>query len=77
MKLNSKNQLILAVVIFIGFYLIAMITKQRAFRGLGMILSGLLYAINPVVSEADAETPGLKKYVRIAGIILMLAGIFT
>ena len=77
MKLNSKNQLILAVVIFIVFYLVAMITHQRAFRGIGMILCGLLYTIHPVVSEKDAETPGLKKYVRIAGIFLMFAGIFT
>lgn len=77
MKLNSKNQMIITVVIFIAFYIIAMVTGQRAFRGIGMILCGLLYAIHPVVSEKDADTPGLKKYVRIAGIVLILAGIFT
>lgn len=77
MKLNHKVQMILAVVIFFAFYIVAMILDERAFRGIGMILCGLLYAIHPVVSEKDADTPGLKKYVRIAGVILILAGIFT
>lgn len=77
MKLNHKVQMILAVVIFIAFYIVAMISGERAFRGIGLILCGLLYTIHPVVSEQDAETPGLKKYVRIAGVVLILAGIFT
>ena len=77
MKLDNKTQIILAVIIFIGFYIVAMITGERAFRGIGMSLCGLLYAIHPAVSEKDAEVPGLKKYVRIAGIILIFAGIFT
>jgi len=77
MKLNHKTQMVIAIILFVAFYIIAMITKERAFRGIGMFLSGLLYAIHPVVAEKDADTPGLKKYVRIAGVVLMLAGIFT
>ena len=77
MKLNNKVQMIVAVAVFIGFYVLAIVFNNRIFRNIGLILSGLLYVIHPVVSAKDADNQSLKKYVRIAGVVLVLAGLFT
>ena len=77
MKLNDKVQMIITVVIFIAFYIVTMVTDQRIFRNIGLMICGLLYVIHPVVSEKDADNKSLKKYVRVAGVVLVLAGLFT
>lgn len=77
MKLNYRAQLILAVIIFVAFYILTILFGNWIFRSIGLCICGLMYAIHPVVSEKDAGNKEIKKFIRIAGIILILAGIFT
>ena len=77
MKLNYKVQMILAIVIAVGFYVLTIISGQWIYRSIGLCISGLLYAIHPVVQENEASNKELKKAVRVAGIFLILIGLFT
>lgn len=77
MKLNYKSQMVLAVGIVVVFYILAIVFGNMIFRSLGLCLSGLLYAIHPVVQESEASNKELKKAVRVAGIFLILIGLFT
>jgi len=77
MKLNHKTQMILAVGIVVICYILAMVFQNMLFRTLGLCLSGLLYAIHPVVQKGEESNKELKRAVRIAGIFLILIGIFT
>lgn len=77
MKLTYKSQLILAVIIFVAFYVLTIVFGHWVFRSIGLCICGLLYAIHPVVSQKDEGNKDVKKLVRIAGIFLFLAGLFT
>lgn len=77
MKLNYKNQMILAIAIVVICYVLAVVFRDLIFRTIGLCVSGLLYAIHPVVQESEASNKELKKVVRIAGIILIFIGVFT
>ena len=77
MKLNYKTQMILAITIAVVFYILTIILGHWIFRSIGLCISGLLYAIHPVVQESQSSNKELKKAVRIAGIFLILIGIFT
>ena len=79
MKLNSKIQMIIAIAIVVVFYALAVIFNQyySLFRMLGLCLSGLLYAIHPVVPENAKDNKQIKTAVRVAGIFLILIGLFT
>ena len=77
MKLNHKTQMIIAVGIVVIFYILAMVYRNMIFRSLGLVLCGLLYTIHPVVQEGEESNKDLKRVVRIAGIVLILVGLFT
>lgn len=77
MKLNYKVQLILTVIVFVAFYILTILFGHWIFRSIGLCICGLMYTIHPVVSEKDTDNKDVKKFVRIAGIVLILAGIFT
>lgn len=77
MKLNYKNQMILAIGIVVICYVLTVVFRNLIFRTIGLCLSGLLYAIHPVVQESEASNKELKRVVRIAGVVLILIGIFT
>ena len=69
--------MILAIAIIVIFYVLAMATRNMIFRSLGLCLCGLLYTIHPVVQEGEESNKELKRVVRIAGIVLILIGLFT
>ena len=77
MKLNYKTQMILAIGIVVVCYILAMVFRNMLFRTLGLCLSGLLYAVHPVVQKGEESNKELKRAVRIAGIFLILIGLFT
>lgn len=77
MKLNHTTQMILAVAIVVVCYVLAMVYGNMLFRSLGLCLSGLLYAVHPVVQKGEESNKELKRLVRIAGIFLILIGLFT
>lgn len=77
MKLNYKNQMILAIGIVVICYVLTVVFRNLLFRTIGLCICGLLYTIHPVVQESEASNKDLKKVVRIAGILLIFIGIFT
>ena len=77
MKLNYKNQMILAIAMVVICYVLAAVFRTLLFRTIGLCLCGLLYAIHPVVQESEADNKALKRVVRIAGILLIFIGLFT
>lgn len=77
MKLNSKTQLIVALVIVAICYVLAYVFSNMLFRNIGLCLSGLLYAVHPVVPASDAGNKQVKNAVRLAGIFLVCIGLFT
>lgn len=77
MKLNYRNQMILAIGIVVISYVLAVVFRNLLFRTIGLCLCGLLYAIHPVVQESEATNKELKRLVRVAGIVLIFIGLFT
>ena len=77
MKLNYKNQLILAIALVVVSYVLTAVFRDLLFRTIGLCLCGLLYTIHPVVPESDQSNKDLKKLVRLVGIALIFIGFFT
>lgn len=77
MKLNYKNQMILAIALIVICYVLTAVFRNLLFRTIGLVLCGLLYAIHPVVPESDQSNKELKKLVRLVGIALIFVGLFT
>ena len=77
MKLNYMAQMIIAVAIIVLCNIVGGILGYRFLRNIGFIVSGLLYAIHPVLPKNQEGNDESKKAVRIAGIFLILVGIFT
>ena len=77
MKLNYKNQMILAIALIVVSYVLTAVFRNLLFRTIGLCLCGLLYSIHPVVPEGDQSNKDLKKLVRLVGIALIFIGLFT
>lgn len=77
MKLNYKNQMILAIGIVVVCFVLTIIFRNLLFRTIGFGLSGLLYAIHPVAPEGEESNKQLKRLIRMAGILLICIGLFT
>lgn len=77
MKLNYKNQMILAISLVVICYVLAVVFRNLLFRTIGLCLCGLLYAIHPVVQESEASNKDLKRLIRLVGIALIFIGLFT
>ena len=77
MKLNYRNQMILAIAVVVICYVLAAVFRNLIFRTIGLCLCGLLYAIHPVVQESESTNKDLKRLVRIVGIALVFIGLFT
>lgn len=77
MKLNYRNQMILAISLVVVCYVLAVVFRNFLFRTIGLCLCGLLYAIHPVVPESDQSNKEIKKLVRLVGIVLIFIGLFT
>lgn len=77
MKLTYKVQTIVSVIIIILAYIIAEIFDFWIYRSIGFAICGLLWIVHPVLpigAEVSKKTLG---WVRLAGVILVLIGVFT
>ena len=77
MKLTYKAQLIFSVIIVIFGNILTDIFDFWLYRSIAFAICGLLYIVHPVV---PSRLEGIEKAVfwtRIAGVILILIGIFT
>jgi len=77
MKLTYKNQLILTCVIIIAFDILNSIFKNWIFTSVGFCVCGLLWIIHPVMIRNTTPTKTQVIIIRLAGVLLILMGIFT
>ena len=77
MKLTYKMQLILSVIIIILTNILTEVFHSWIYRSLGFGLCGLLFIAHPVVPAHLAGSKQAVLWTRIAGVILILIGIFT
>ena len=77
MKLNYKMQMIISIVIIILANIITEIFDFWIYRSLGFCVCGLMWIIHPVLPNGAEVSKRTLLWVRIAGIILILIGIFT
>ena len=77
MKLNNTQQLILTVgLLFLG-NILGTIYHTWTFRSIALVIGGLLWIMNPVLAAHVHATKARIMWTRIAGVILILMGIFT
>jgi len=77
MKLNYKNQLIISVAVILLANILSTIFKHWIYRSVGFVICGLLWMIHPVLIEGAEVSKRTLWWVRIAGIVLILIGVFT
>ncbi len=77
MKLNYSKQLTVSFCIVILFSVLTTIFKHWIFYSVGYGVVGLLWIIHPVMINDKAPTRKDKTIIRIAGVVLILVGIFT
>ena len=77
MKLTYKMQLIISVIIIIFANILAEMLGSWIYRSIGFAVCGLLFILHPVVPDNMAGNKQAIFWTRVAGIILILIGIFT
>ena len=76
-QLTYKTQLIVSVVTILLANILTTILKHWIYRSIGFVLCGLLWIIHPVLPHGAEVSKRTLLWVRLAGILLILIGIFT
>ena len=77
MKMSFKNQIILSVALVVLGNLLGTVYQSWIYRSVAFVISGVLWIVNPVLGANIPETKENIKWVRVAGVILILIGAFT
>ena len=77
MKLAYKAQMIVSLIIILLANIISTILKHWIYRSAGFVVCGLLWFIHPVLPNGAEVSKKTLLWTRIAGVILILVGIFT
>lgn len=77
MKLAYKAQMIISVVIILLANVLSTIAKHWVYRSAGFVICGLLWIIHPVLPKGAEVSKRTLLWTRIAGLILILIGVFT
>ena len=77
MKLTYKTQMFISLVIILLANVISTIMKHWIYRSGGFVICGLFWLIHPVLPNGAEVSKRTLFWTRIAGIILILIGIFT
>ena len=77
MKLTYKAQMLICLVIILLANVISTILKHWIYRSGGVVICGLLWLIHPVLPNGVEASKKTLLWTRIAGIILILIGVFT
>lgn len=77
MKLNYKTQITISVIVIILANILTDIFDFWIYRSIGFAVCGLLFIVHPVVPNSIARSKQAIFWTRIAGIILILIGVFT
>ncbi len=77
MKLTYKAQMILSVIIVILANILTEIYDFWIYRSIGFCVCGLQWIVHPVLPNGAEVSKRTVFWTRIAGVILILIGIFT
>ncbi len=77
MKLTYKKQMIIAVIIIILANIMTDIFDFWIYRSVGFVICGLMWIVHPVLPDGTEVSKRTLLWTRIAGIILILIGVFT
>ena len=77
MKPTYKMQMIISVVIIVLANILTEIFAFWVYRSIGFGICGLIWIIHPVLPDGAEISKRTLLWTRIAGIILILIGIFT
>ena len=77
MKLTYRKQTALAVIIIILANILTDAFRFWIYRSIGFGICGLMWIIHPVLPSNAEENKRTILWARIAGVILILIGIFT
>lgn len=77
MKLTYKTQMFISLVIILLANVISTMLKHWIYRSGGFVICGLLWLIHPVLPNGVEVSPKALLWTRIAGVILILIGVFT
>ena len=77
MKLTYKAQMFISLVIILLANVISTILKHWIYRSGGFVICGLLWLIHPVLPKGAEVSKRTLLWTRIAGVILILIGVFT
>jgi len=69
--------MIVMLVIILATNVISTLMKHWVYRSAGFVLCGLLWIIHPVLPKGAEVSKRTLRWTRIAGLILVLTGIFT
>lgn len=76
-KLNYKNQMIVSVIFILLANVLSTVFRHWIFRSVGFVICGLIWIIHPVLMDGAKVSKRTLLWVRIAGVALVLIGIFT
>ena len=77
-KLTFWGQIKLGLVFVLLGFVFGTVTHNGIYCNIGHALYGLLFLLNPVCPSAYEQHPKLKRWIRIAGaVILVVGGFFT
>ena len=77
MKLTYKVQTIVSVIIIILANIITEIFDFWIYRSIGFAICGFLWIVHPVLPNGAEVSKKTLSWVRLAGVILILIGVFT
>ncbi len=77
MKLTYKAQIIISVFIILLANILSTVLKHWIYRSVGFVICGLLFIVHPVLPKGTEISKKTLLWVRIAGVILLLIGVFT
>lgn len=77
MKLTYKMQTIVSAVIIIVANIITEMCDSWICRSIGFAICGLLWIVHPVLPSGAEVSKRTLTWVRIAGVMLVLIGVFT
>ncbi len=78
MKVTFKQRLWLTVILVLIGNILSEVFHHWAFRSAAFVICGLLHILRPVLPKnVEADKKNLLLAIRIAGVILILIGIFT
>lgn len=77
MKQTYKTQMIISIIIIVFANILTEIFDFWMYRSIGFVICGLLWFFHPVLPNGAEVSKRTLLWVRIAGIILILIGVFS